>query len=254
MIVVDIGNSNIVFGFYNNNKILDSIRFDTKKFITNKKILQLIKKRIIKYNLSVYNKLIILGSVVPKKNNEIKKICKKLNWKLMDIKKIDISLFFKSSIESLDKLGSDRIANSIQGIKKYGNNLIIVDFGTATTFDIIKKGTYIGGVIAPGINVSNAALAKSAANLKIIEIKKINSVVGKNTLRATQSGFYWGYIYLIHGIIKKIINQKKFRPTILFTGGLASIFNIQILKNVIIDQNLTLNGLYHIGKLNDKSQ
>ena len=82
-----------------------------------------------------------------------------------------------------------------------------------------------------------------------VVLKKINNVVGKNTLTATQSGFYWGYIYLIKGITSKIIKQEHFRPKIIFTGGLANVFKSQILKKVIIDQNLTLNGLYHIGKI-----
>ena len=254
MIVVDLGNTNVVIGFYSNTKIIKSIRLKTNEFKFNNRIKFIINNNLKKIKSLSNIHIVVLGSVVPDKNIEIKKISKNIGYKLINIE--NNYIFFKiNNIFNLVKdLGADRIANTIAGIKFYGNNIIILDFGTATTFDIIKKSKYIGGVISPGIQVSNDALSKSAAKLKTIKIIRNYDILGRNTEKAMQSGFYWGYVSLINGIISKIIKQKKFKPKIILTGGLANIFSKEIKRNVIIDQNLTLNGLYHIGKINVKSK
>ena len=139
--------------------------------------------------------------------------------------------------------------NKDDTIKKYGNNCLIIDFGTATTFDVIKKNKYEGGVIAPGIDISHDALVKYASKLKKISIIRTKSLVGNNTKDSMQSGFYWGYISLINGVIEKIIKQQRFKPTIILTGGLANIFKKEISQKTEYEPNLTLNGLYLIGKI-----
>ena len=254
MIVIDLGNTNIVIGFYSNKKIIKSIRFKTSGFKFNEKIKLMINNNLKKLKLISNLNIIVLGSVVPDKNIEIKKISKNIRYKIVNIENEYIFKKINNIFHLVKDLGSDRIANTIAGIKSYGNNIIIVDFGTATTFDIIKKGKYIGGVISPGIQVSNIALSISAAKLRTISIKKNYDIAGKNTEKAMQSGFFWGYVSLINGIISIIIKQKKFKPKIILTGGLAKIFSKEIKLKAIIDQNLTLNGLYHIGKINVKSK
>ena len=254
MIVVDLGNTNVVIGFYSNTKIIKSIRLKTNEFKFNNRIKFIINNNLKKIKSLSNIHIVVLGSVVPDKNIEIKKISKNIGYKLINIEN-NYTFFKINNIFNLVKdLGADRIANTIAGIKFYGNNIIILDFGTATTFDIIKKSKYIGGVISPGIQVSNIALSKSAAKLKTIKIIRNYDILGRNTEKAMQSGFYWGYVSLINGIISKIIKQKKFKPKIILTGGLANIFSKEIKRNIIIDQNLTLNGLYHIGKINVKSK
>ena len=254
MIIVDLGNTNVAIGFYSNKKIIKSIRFKTNKFTFNKKIKLIIQNNLKKIKLLSNFHILVLGSVVPKKNIEIKKISKSIGYKLVNIENKNIFLKINHIFKLVKNLGADRIANTIAGLKFYGNNIIILDFGTATTFDIIKKSKYIGGVISPGIQVSNYALSKSAAKLTTINIKKYSDIAGKNTEKAMQSGFYWGYVSLINGIISIIVKQKKFKPKIILTGGLAKIFSKEIKMKVIIDQNLTLNGLYHIGKFYVKSK
>ena len=254
MIVVDLGNTNVVIGFYSNTKIIKSIRLKTNEFKFNNRIKFIINNNLKKIKSLSNIHIVVLGSVVPDKNIEIKKISKNIGYTLINIEN-NYTFFKINNIFNLVKdLGADRIANTIAGIKFYGNNIIILDFGTATTFDIIKKSKYIGGVISPGIQVSNDALSKSAAKLKTIKIIRNYDILGRNTEKAMQSGFYWGYVSLINGIISKIIKQKKFKPKIILTGGLANIFSKEIKRNIIIDQNLTLNGLYHIGKINVKSK
>lgn len=252
MIIIDLGNTNIVIGFFYNEKLKKIIRFNTKKFKYNLVFLKI--KKILDHNkLLDKSKKIILGSVVPKKNLEIRKLAKKLSYKIIIIKNKKINVDFSHSLKAINEFGIDRISNAFAANKFYGKNLIIIDFGTATTFDIVHNGIYEGGIISPGIEVSNNALAQSAAKINSIKIIKTKKIIGKNTLMAIQSGFYWGYLSLINGIIDKIVNEKKFNPNIILTGGMANIFSNGILINkkkqkVIIDQKLTLVGLYHIGK------
>jgi len=254
MIVVDLGNTNVVIGFFSNKKIIKFLRFNTNEFKFNKKVKLIINNNLKKMKSLSNINIVVLGSVVPSKNIEIKKISKNIGYKLVNIENKNIFSKIHNTFDLVKDLGADRIANTIAGLEFYGNNIIILDFGTATTFDIIKKSKYIGGVISPGIQVSNNALSQSASKLKTIKIKKNYNILGRNTEKAMQSGFYWGYVSLINGIISKIIKQKKFKPKIILTGGLANIFSKELKLNAIIDQNLTLNGLYHIGKINVKSK
>jgi len=252
MIIIDLGNTNIVIGFFDKDKLKKIIKFNTKKFSYNL-VFSKIRKILNDYHLLYQSKKIILGSVVSKKNLEIKKLAKKLNYKLIIIKNKKINIDFSFNLKSINEFGIDRISNAFAANKFYGNNLIIIDFGTATTFDIVYKGIYDGGIISPGIEVSNNALAQTAEKINSIKIIKTKKIIGKNTLTAMQSGFYWGYLSLINGIIEKIVSEREFNPNIILTGGMANIFSKGILVNkkkqkVIIDQKLTLLGLYHIGK------
>ncbi|MBI28689.1 MAG: hypothetical protein CMI95_02215 [Pelagibacteraceae bacterium] len=254
MIVVDLGNTNIVIGFFDKSKLKKILRFETKKFKFNKILILNIQKELKKYKFNKNYQLIILGSVVPRKNIEIKKIATNINWKIIDIKGSNIILPLKIKFYPHNHIGADRIANSVAAINYYSKNCIIVDFGTATTFDIIKNETYIGGVITPGIELSNIILGQYAAKLKKIKIKKIKNIIGRNTLEAMQSGFYWGYTALIEGILKKIITKERnYKPVIIFTGGLASTYSNELNYKIIEDDKLTLRGLYHIGLSNVKS-
>ena len=127
-------------------------------------------------------------------------------------------------------------------------NFIVVDFGTATTFDVIKKNNYLGGVIAPGVNLSLDNLIKKASLIPNIKLNKSKSIIGKNTKQAVLSGFFWGYNGLINGIISKIKKKTNQKYKIIFTGGLAHLFNKDIKDKVTIDKNLTINGLIKVSK------
>ena len=245
MIVIDVGNTNTVLGIYKNNKIINKQRVETK----NLKILKLnIKKYFTKNNKKINkSKICIVASVVPKLNMLIKKIVLKNNYKYFNLNALNIPFRIKIKYD-LNKIGADRIANTVAVINSKYKNCIIIDFGTATTFDVIKNSTYEGGIIFPGIKISLDSLVKNAALLKKTKILKISKIVTNNTKQSIQSGFYWGYLSLINGIIQKIIKEKKIKPKIIMTGGLAKIFKDQIILKPILNENLTLEGLGIIGK------
>ena len=139
------------------------------------------------------------------------------------------------------------MANSIGAIDGK-NNYIIIDFGTATTFDVIMKKKYLGGIISPGINLSLNTLVSKASLIPEINLKKISYVVGKNTNEAVRSGFYWGYAGLIDNMIKLIKRQTKSSFKIILTGGLADLYKNSINTKSVVDKDLTINGIIKITK------
>ncbi len=142
-------------------------------------------------------------------------------------------------------MGHDRLINAIAAYKKFGGNLIVIDFGTATTFDVVgAKGEYLGGVISPGVNLSLKALHDMTAQLPKISIKSQKNVIGKTTIEAMNSGVYFGYIAMTEGMIEKIENELGYKTTKVITGGLSELFK-DVLKEKIQyhEPNLTLEGL-----------
>ena len=247
MILIDIGNTNIVFAASSNKIIKNIIRIESSQSINQ---LNTSIKKIIK-NFKIIKKLdspniAVISSVVPSLNKLIIKILKinKINELLLKSKNI---LPFLKIDYNLKEIGADRIANSIAIINKNISNSIVIDFGTATTFEVIKDNVFSGGLIFPGINLSKNSLIKNTSLLKNTDVIKTKFIVAKNTKDAIRSGFYWGYVFAINGMIKKIINEKKFTPQIILTGGLANIFKNDIRPKSIIKPNLTLEGLQIIG-------
>ena len=245
MIVVDIGNTDTVIGFYKNQKLNNIFRLKTKKNNFKQKLSNYFIKK--KTTISKIDyKICIISSVVPQIDRIFFTLLKIHNFKTfnININKIKKDIFFRYISR---QLGADRIANTCGAIKKYGKNLIIIDFGTATTFDVIKNNIYEGGIIAPGIDLSHQSLVAKASKLKKISIKKTITVVGNNTKESMQSGFYWGYVGLINKIIEKILLEKNFKPKIILTGGLVNVFKNELNFLSYCEPNLTLQGLYHIG-------
>ena len=149
------------------------------------------------------------------------------------------------------EVGADRLVTALGAIQKYKGNLIIIDSGTATTFDVVSEdGHFEGGIIAPGINLSVKALHEAAAQLPRIAIVKPNKVVGKNTVEAMQSGIFWGYIGLIDGLVRKIIEEDGREFTVIGTGGVASLFQGASETIQHYDSDLTIDGLLEIWRLN----
>ena len=244
MIVIDIGNTNTVLATFKNKKFSKIYRIKTNKKFFDLKIINYFKDYSKKKN---NNKICITSSVVPKLNFLIKKLAKKYKFTFYNLSLNNLS--FKLKIKYNKKeIGADRIANIIALNNYKFKNYIIIDFGTATTFDVIKNNVYEGGLIFPGINISHNSLVENAALLKKIKIQSVKKIVSNNTRESIQSGFYWGYLSLINGIISKIIYEKKIKPKIILTGGLAKIFRSKIDFNPIINPKLTLEGLVIIGK------
>ena len=154
-------------------------------------------------------------------------------------------------IDNPKEVGADRLVTALGAVKKYTGNLIIIDSGTATTFDVVSEDQYFeGGIIAPGINLSVKALHEAAAQLPRIAIIKPEKAVGKNTVEAMQSGIFWGYIGLIDGLVRKIIEEDGREFTVIGTGGVASLFQGASETIEHYDSDLTINGLLEIWRLN----
>ena len=241
IIVGDIGNTEVkICFFYNGLKKKYLFKTDSlnKKIIRNK--FNFLRKKI-------YLKNAIISSVVPKTFTQIKKIFYNLyKVNCVELKKLNLTRLINIKVNKKE-IGSDRLANAISVMSK-NSNFIVVDFGTATTFDVIKKNDYLGGVIAPGVTLSLDNLIKKASLIPKIELHKSKSIIGKNTEQAVLSGFFWGYNGLINGIISKIKKKTNQKYKIIFTGGLAHLFNKDIKDKVTIDKNLTINGLIKVSK------
>ena len=194
----------------------------------------------------------MFSSVVPKYHLILRKFLKRFyNINLREIKEKTFNKIVKINIKNNNQVGSDRIANAVGVYKKYKSNCIVLDFGTATTFDVItKNGIYNGGIIAPGVNLSLKSLVRSADQIPIFSIKRQKKIIGKNTIEALRSGFYWGYVGLINNIILKIEKETKKKYKIIFTGGYASLFKTSIIRRFTIDKNITINGIIEIFRKN----
>jgi type III pantothenate kinase len=197
-------------------------------------------------------KACIVSNVVPPVTFDLKTLCRRyFRCEPMFVLEPGIELGIKVLIDFPQEVGADRVVNAIAGKDKYGSPLIVVDIGTAATFDIVDaEGNYVGGAIAPGINLSLKALEMAAAKLPHIAIRRPERVIGKNTVGAMQSGLFWGYVALIEGLVARIKEEFGQPMHVVATGGLSPLFAGA--TNVIeaIDADLTLWGLYLIHKRN----
>ena len=245
-IVADIGNTFIKICTVDEKtlkiKRTNLIRSDKK--INFLKINKIFKKKI--------RKEVLFASVVPQKFFLLKKYLKnKFDLKATEIKSLNLKQLVKLDIKNPNQVGSDRISNAIGVLKDYSSDSIVIDFGTATTFDVVfKKKIYSGGLIAPGIDLSIKNLAESTALLPVFKIKKTKKIVGKNTIEALRSGFYEGYSGLIDRIIFKIYKHYKKNFKIILTGGYAYLFKKNLSYKVIVDKLLTIKGLVQIYRYN----
>ena len=244
-ILGDIGNSETKIYLVNSNKkIIKRINIPSNNINFNT-----LKKKIDKLtnNFKGINK-ILFCSVVPKTFFLIRKFFKK-NTKIRCHEVKDLNLRSMINIDvNFKQVGSDRITNAISVINNK-NNFIILDFGTATTFDVVIKNSYKGGVIAPGIKLSLNTLSDKATLIPKINLKKINKIVGKNTITAVRSGFFWGYSGLIDNIIGLIKSENKKNFKTIITGGLSNLFKSSIKTKVKQNKDITVKGLIKISRL-----
>jgi type III pantothenate kinase len=260
LLTFDIGNTNIVIGIFENSRLIHKWRLvsSTKKSADDYAvdIIELcLTNRIDCLKISGA----IIASVVPTLTGLIHEAIKKFTsetstGKILVIGQDDVNLNIDIQVQNKNEVGHDRLINSIAGFQKFGGNLIIIDFGTATTFDVVgENGEYLGGVIAPGVNLSLKALHDMTAQLPKISVKSQKNVIGKNTVEAMNSGVYFGYISLIEGMIQKIENELGHKTSRIITGGLAELFR-DALKNCVKyhEPDLTLEGLCMVYEQNLK--
>jgi type III pantothenate kinase len=239
IIVGDIGNTETKVCLINkSNKIIKKMIIKTKNINNNSLSVLLTKFKLSKMNI----KKVLFCSVVPKAFNQIKKIFyQKLKIKIYELKDLDLKKMINIKV-NYKQIGSDRLANalSVIGEKK---NYIILDFGTATTFDVLIKKNYYGGVIAPGVKLSLKTLSDKASLIPSINLKKPKKVIGQNTINAVRSGFFWGYAGLIDNIVNLIKKETKKSFEIIITGGFSNLFKKSIKAKVTLNKDITINGL-----------
>ena len=252
LLAVDIGNTNIVFGIIDEKGIHHSWRIGTDKAKTQDEYGVLLR------NLFEYQKVNItnlggsvISCVVPALQDTLVGCVKDY----FSIEPIVVGPGVKTGMQILYKnpqeVGADRIVNAIGAYEEYKTSLVIVDFGTATTFDCVsKKGEYLGGVIAPGITISSEALFGSASKLPKVEIKKPENVIGKTTIQSIQSGLVYGYAGLVDGIVNRIVKKLGAGTKVLATGGLAGLIAKESETIEFIDEHLALKGLWIIHERN----
>ncbi|HNQ19063.1 MAG TPA: type III pantothenate kinase [Smithellaceae bacterium] len=256
LLVIDVGNTNTVLGLYDDDKLIHDWRIRTE-----------IDHTVDEYGMLIFNlyqssrirteqlkeiKDIIISCVVPPMLNILEPVC----IKYFNVKPIIIGPGIRTGMpiyyDNPKEVGADRIVNAVAAYHKYHRAAIIIDFGTATTFDYISpKGEYMGGCIAPGILISIEALFQRAAKLPRVEFSKPKTVITKDTVSAMQAGIIFGYAGLIDGIVQRMKNEAKTDPMVIATGGLAAIVATETKSIERVEEMLTLEGLriiYHMNK------
>ena len=244
-ILGDIGNTETkIFLVSTNNKIIKKLNLST----TNINYTRL-NKLFINF-ITDYKKVkkILFCSVVPKSLSIIKKfLSKKTKLKCYEVKELNLKSLIQIKA-NYKQVGSDRLTNAISLVNNK-NNFIILDFGTATTFDVLVKNVYSGGIIAPGVRLSLNTLSDKATLIPKIDLKQIKNVIGNNTISAVRSGFFWGYAGLIDNIINLIKKETRKSFKVIITGGFSDLFKKSIKTKVNHNKNITVDGLIKISKL-----
>ena len=252
IIAVDIGNTETTVGIGSKDN-WDSYRFTTRDTNTPDELLALFNSTFqIKSEVKKDIEGAIICSVVPQATNSFSEAIRKyLNLEPVIVGP-GIKTGLKVNIDNPKELGPDRIANSVAGYLITETDTVVIDLGTATTFDVVSKNKeYLGGSIAPGIKISLDALTSKTASLKSVELDTPDKVIGKNTYEAIQSGLIMGHASMIDSMVEKIILEIDIEPKIILTGGLSKVVQPILNVNVEYIENLTLVGLEEIFKLNN---
>lgn len=243
LLAIDAGNTNIVFAVYNGLEKMAQWRGETGAGCA-----VALSEVASKYsNIEA----VIISSVVPKMNDSLIRHCQ-IEFDINPVFITHENAGIVITIDHPEQVGADRLVDAVAVLAHYQYPAVIVDFGTATTFDVVDaQGRYCGGVIAPGVNLSLEALYLAAAKLPKVDVAHPEKVIGRNTKDAMQSGIYFGYLGLIEGVIKRISEDMGVKPYIIGTGGLAPLFAEGTDIIDIIDPDLIMKGLVHIYEQNN---
>lgn len=245
LLVMDMGNTNTVLGVYRGEDLIAQWRLTTRRNQTSDEYGILIKNLFLHAQIDTRElDAIIISSVVPPLLPALERMAREY----FDIDPLVVEPTMDVGISILyddpKEVGADRIVNAVAAFRKFGGPLIVVDFGTATTFDAIsRRGEYLGGAIVPGITISMQALFEQTAKLPRIELSKPHAVIGKNTVASMQAGMIFGYAALVDGIVARMIHEMGETPTVIATGGLAGLVASETRAIGKVDPYLTLDGL-----------
>jgi len=240
LLAIDIGNTNITFGLFKGKRLLKRMDIPTSSINSKNNSIQKIKKAFLRYKIEA----ILICSVVPKAEQLLTVIARKLFKVKPIILGKDINVPIKNLYKKPKQVGQDRLVNTYAGYTFYKTPLIIIDFGTAITFDIVSKsGAYLGGIITPGIELALNALSEKTALLPKIKLRKIPSIIGKSTPESMASGAFYGFSSMCDGLVARLKKRYGFNFNVVATGGNAYLiapFTASIRR---VDSNLTLKGI-----------
>ncbi len=245
ILVFDVGNTNVVLGVYEGEKLVTHWRVSTDRQKTSDEYGMTFRSLFEYHRLDMCKiKAVIISSVVPPLNP----VLEETSRQYFGVQPLEVGPGVKTGIalkyENPREVGADRVVNAVAAFEKYGGPVIVVDFGTATTFCAIsKQGEYLGGAIAPGISISTEALFQRAAKLPRIELIKPKSVIGRNTVVSMQSGVVYGFIGQVDGIVERMKAELGTDSKVVVTGGLADLIAADSKTIDVVDHFLTLEGL-----------
>ena len=265
LLAIDVGNTNIVFALVDGAKISQRWRISTDHQRTADEYAVWLNQLMQLEGVErTHIDAAIIATVVPPTLFNLQRLCRKyFSVEPLVVGSEGIEYGIRIDVPNPAEVGADRIVNAVAAHASTRGNLIVVDFGTATTFDVITEdpmtgeGSYRGGAIAPGINLSMDALYSAAAKLPRIAVEPPpgnGSAIGRNTVHAMQSGVFWGYVGLIEGLVARITSEIGRPVTVIGTGGLATLFNRHTDAIDMVDGDLTIRGLLRIHLLNTTGQ
>lgn len=255
LLAIDCGNTNTVFSIWDGSRFLATWRLATDHRRTADEYFVWLSSLLAIRKVEAEVTEAIISSTVPRVVFNLRVLCDRyFNCRPLVVGKPECRLPVAPRVDQGTTVGPDRLVNTVAGYARHGGDLIIVDFGTATTFDVVDTdGAYVGGVIAPGVNLSLEALHMAAAALPHIDVAKPARAIGTNTVACMQSGVYWGYVGLVEGIVREIRRERE-RPTkVIATGGLASLFAQGTELFHQIEDDLTMHGLVLISAYNKEN-
>ncbi len=252
LLAIDCGNTNTVFSIWDGSRFIATWRIATDHKRTADEYYVWLSSLMMLTRTEAQITEAILSSTVPRVVFNLRVLCNRyFNCRPLVVGKPECRLPVAPRVDQGTTVGPDRLVNTVAGFDRHGGNLIVVDFGTATTFDVVDDdGAYVGGVIAPGVNLSLEALHAAAAALPHVDVAKPQSVIGTNTVACMQSGVYWGYIGLVDGIVRQIRMERERPMKVIATGGLASLFNQGFTLFDKVEDDLTIHGLVLINEYN----
>lgn len=255
LLAIDCGNTNTVFSIWDGKQWLCTLRTSTHHGRTADAYFTWFSTLVAHYEIELDIQDVIISSTVPRVVFNLRVFADRFfNCRPLVVGKPECDLPIAPRVDGGTQVGPDRLANAAAAFDRHGGNVVVVDFGTATNFDVVAEdGAYVGGVIAPGVNLSLEALHNGAAALPHVDISQPEHVIGTNTVACIQSGVFWGYTGLIEGITNRIKNEYGKPMKVVGTGGLAPLFATAQNLFDVIEDDLTMHGLIVIYEHNKKN-